>query len=122
MEVLIKMKKRKKKRNLSADPKTYQKYFRMIEKIKKFLEEEDYRLKFKNLKDENAEGKTTEDDTILIDPQTNLLSTFIHEVLHEIYPDLKEEEILEKEKFIFEHLTPTHAKQLVLVISKLLNY
>ena len=69
----------------------------------------------------NIVGFCDQDEQVLyIDPASDVLATLVHESLHAIFQDKTEDEILELEKMVMRHLTPTQARRLHIIATEAL--
>lgn len=99
----------------------------LTHKIINFLHENggEYRIEFKRLhgneklrdhyglRDVNTIGAFLKDEQlIIIDPRFNVLEILIHEVIHVLYPKMRENDVRRNEHAVMRHLTDGLIKQI----------
>ncbi|OGY50089.1 MAG: hypothetical protein A3J65_04320 [Candidatus Buchananbacteria bacterium RIFCSPHIGHO2_02_FULL_45_11b] len=70
----------------------------------------------------NGRGETDTVAAIYLDPENQVLPTFIHECLHVLYPEWKESRILMAEKRIFNSLNEKQIKNLLARLNDAVNH
>jgi hypothetical protein len=90
----------------------------LIGRIYQLLKERKIKIVFLCVAKDEFAGET-DHETIWLDLRREILTTFIHECLHIIYPDWSEEKVAATEQHLTKCLTSKQAKNL---LKRLANY
>ena len=106
------------------------KYYEIGQISGEYISYQDYEQKLQNLKEiYNLSGRSNLDEAttetmreqtwqqmvreIILDPQGDILKSFVQAILREIFFDATEKEVSELKEFMMEHLSAKHAKELL---------
>lgn len=99
-------------------------HYRLISRIYKILNSGEWDIRYARISGNrklalrfgvgiNVVGLVDEEsDSIILDPRKDVLATLLHECLHIIYPEKRESEIAQLERFMLSHLSPVQARRL----------
>jgi len=99
------------------DKRKTKKFYSSIHKIYAVLKDEDILFKFKKLQHNYNGVYDPENEEILIDFRGYFIPTIIHESLHIIYPEWKENEVLKEEKRLVNLLSQKQVANIIKLLA-----
>ncbi len=120
-------------RTLAADPRDRRRAYRLLSRIYALLNSNEWTIRFARLGENhrlrdkfghgaNTVGLCDDDEQVLyVDHRRDILATIVHECLHALLPNKKENEVRDLEELIMNGMSPTQAKRLYLIAAQALE-